>query len=318
MRAEHVRIGRAIQQRTGQTFHLATRLLPERVREPTYVCYGFFRVCDEVVDDPGDRSPAEQVARLEDLRAAALGEREADHPVVAAFSEVRETYHVPAGEIEAFVDAMAADATTDRYETGEDLRWYVRGSAAAVGVMLSAIMQPDDPERAKPHAVALGEALQLTNFLRDVREDARERGRVYLPVETLTRHGASVEQVLDCNPTPGVRAAVATELRRAERRYRDGVAGIRYLPADCQFPVLLSAILYADYHRQIRDRGFDVFSDPPKLRSIRAARLLAESRVRWAFWSDPESVFAAVTDVETTTARRREEDWPDVLPARTR
>ena len=80
---------KSIQQQTGKTFHLATRLLPERVREATYVLYAFFRVADEVVDH-ADGVPAEtQRQELESIRAAALGEREADDPVLAARSEER-------------------------------------------------------------------------------------------------------------------------------------------------------------------------------------------------------------------------------------
>jgi len=77
---------KSIQQQTGKTFHLATRLLPERVREATYVLYAFFRVADEVVDDADGVAPDEQRAELEAIRAAALGERATDDPVLAAFS----------------------------------------------------------------------------------------------------------------------------------------------------------------------------------------------------------------------------------------
>lgn len=80
-----LRRSKTIQQRTGSTFHFATRLLPERVRHPTYVLYAFFRVADEVVDGADDLPPAEQRERLERLRAEALGRRETDDPVLAAF-----------------------------------------------------------------------------------------------------------------------------------------------------------------------------------------------------------------------------------------
>lgn len=71
---------------------------------------------------------------------------------------------------------MATDIETSRYDTYADLEAYMRGSAAAVGVMMTAIMEPDMEEAALPHAVKLGEAFQLTNFLRDVREDILDRG----------------------------------------------------------------------------------------------------------------------------------------------
>src|SRR6056297_908813 len=96
---------KTIQQRTGRTFSFATRLLPERVRHPTYVLYAFFRVADEVVDGDGDPTSDEQRRRLDHLRAAVLGEEEPDDPVIAAFRDVREEYDLPAEEVEVFLDA---------------------------------------------------------------------------------------------------------------------------------------------------------------------------------------------------------------------
>ena len=83
---------KSIHRQTGKTFYFATRLLPRRVRQATYVLYAFFRVADEVVDDPGEASPEAQRERLVEIREAALGNRETNDPVLSAFSEVREEY----------------------------------------------------------------------------------------------------------------------------------------------------------------------------------------------------------------------------------
>ncbi|WP_115863759.1 phytoene/squalene synthase family protein [Halorussus litoreus] len=298
---QQLRRSKAIQQRTGRTFSFATRLLPRRIRQPTYVLYAFFRVADEVVDGDGDPTPDEQRRRLDRLRAEALGRTDADDPVVAAFSELREEYEIPAEEIEVFLDAMAEDVEKDRYDTYDELAAYMRGSAAAVGVMMLSVMDVDS-DAARPPAVALGEAFQLTNFLRDVREDVEDHGRIYLPASTRERHDVTEAQIRRCNPTEGFRAAMAEELRRAERKYREGVAGIEYLPEDCQFAVLYSAVLYAEHHRQIRANDYDVFSSPPSVGPLRAAWLWAKTRWHWYRTRDPVAVFrevSAVPDGET-------------------
>ena len=286
-----------IQRRTGKTFHLATRLLPERVRHPTYVLYAFFRVADEVVDTADPAPPAEQRAELERLRAEALGEREPTDDVLAAFCEVREEVGIDDADVEVFVDAMLADIDTSRYETYDDLEAYMDGSAAAVGRMMTAVMDPDDRERALPYATALGEAFQLSNFLRDVREDVVERDRVYLPQETLRKHGVSEEEVKDFEFTEDFRAVMRDELARTEELYREGVAGIKYLPEDCQFAVLLAAVLYADHHRAIRRLDYDVLSETPSLSTTRKLWLLARTRLAWAVTKDPETVFRRVSVV---------------------
>ena len=317
---EEAQIARSkeIQQRTGKTFHLATRLLPERVRHATYVLYAFFRVADEVVDDPDAGPPERQRERLESLRAQALGRTppEETEPVLAAFSELRERNDVADADVDVFVDAMLADVTTDRYETYEALEAYMDGSAAAVGRMMTAVMDPEQPERALPHATALGEAFQLTNFVRDVREDVLERDRVYLPGETLRRHGVDYEQVSALEFDERLAAAVQDELSRAEALYKDGVAGIKYLPEDCQFAVLLAAVLYADHHRSIRRLGYDVVSQTPSLSLVRKLSLLARTRWAWTWNRDPEAVFARVSAVPYAGSRDRRGERADPRPAR--
>jgi len=299
---------KGIHRRTGKTFYLATRLLPERVRHPTYVLYAFFRIADEVVDDETQDLPDErQVERLERIRREAKSESDTDDPVVSAFQQVKELYDIPDREVDVFVDAMLADVDTARYETYEELEKYMRGSASAVGAMMTAIMEADNREAALPHAVALGKAFQMTNFLRDVREDAIELDRIYLPVETLRAHGVSPAQVDCLDFSEGFARAVAEELRRTERLYREGVAGIKYLPEDCQFAVLLAAVLYADHHRLIRGQGYDVLSKRPSLSTARRLWLLARTRWCWVHNRDPETVFrrvSAVPDVDSPAVDR--------------
>lgn len=307
--SQHQR-GKEIHRQTGKTFYYATRLLPERIREQTYVLYGFFRIADEVVDGEQVEGADAQRERLETLRAEALGAAPADDPVVEAFSNVREQAGIPDEEVDAFVDAMIADIDTDRYPTYENLEEYMRGSAAAVGNMMTAIMGLDNPEAARPHAMALGEAFQLTNFIRDVNEDWNDLGRVYLPLETLDRHGTGVDAIRKGEATPEFRDAVRSELHRAEDKYRDGVRGIEYLPDDCQFSVLLAAVLYAEHHRLVRAREFDVLSTRPTLSRRRKLWMIARTWYHWKRLGDPVSVFnrvSAVPDEHTPPEEVRDE-----------
>jgi phytoene synthase len=303
---------KAIHRRTGTTFYIATRLLPGRVRHATYVLYAFFRIADEIVDDP-DGPPDTQREQLERLRGAALG-GDTDDSVLAAFSELRERYAIPNVVVSEFVEAMTTDITKRRYATHDELDEYMSGSAAAVGEMMTAIMQSDDPETARPHARALGEAFQLTNFLRDVREDVIEHDRIYLPQAVLAEHSVTEGQIERCEMSETFADAMASELRRTEQRYREGVAGIKYLPQDCQFPVLLAAVLYADHHRIIRERGYDTLSVTPELDTIRKLSLLVRTRWHWLWNKDPEAVFTKVSTVSAQVTRHHGPE--DMTPAR--
>lgn len=313
-----VRRSKAIQRRTGRTFYFATRLLPERVRHPTYVLYAFFRIADEIVDSEAAarRPAAEQARQIDRLREQILGDAEPEDPVIDAFCTVKAAYDIPDEEVETFLDAMATDIEKSRYENFEELREYMRGSAAAVGVMMTAVMNPKDRERALPHARALGEAFQMSNFLRDVREDIVDRDRIYLPQETLRRRGVSEEDVENLEFSPAFAAAIRDELRRTEELYREGVAGIEHLPEDCQFAVLLAAVLYADHHRSIRDCGCDVLNNEPSLSTTRKLSLWIRTRLRWQRNRDPEAVFRAVSDVRLPETPARPPEPGGTLPTR--
>jgi len=297
--SDHIDTSKQIHKRTGRTFYLATRLLPERVRHATYVLYAFFRVADEVVDRTDAPDAETQRAELERIREAALGERDSDDPVLAAFHDLAEDRGIADEEIDVFVDAMIQDIDKARYETYEDLEGYMRGSSVAVANMMMVAMDMDEATRteAAPHAAALAEAFQLTNFLRDVREDIHDYGRVYLPQETLDRYGVSEDDLREATVTEDFVAAMRHELDRTERLYREGVAGIRYLPEKSQFGVLLAAVLYAEHHRLIRDRGYDVLTETPQLSRLRRGYLLARTWVHWRRHRDPEAAFYAVSAV---------------------
>lgn len=300
--AHELQTAKRIQRDTGPTFHLATRFLPKRVRHPTYVLYAFFRKADQVVDTTDPLRPPQQAAVLNEYEAAVLGRRETEDPVLGAMAELVEAYDLDPVDIEEFMAAMKSDIDTDSYPTQSALDGYLRGSAVAVGYMMLRIMAPESGH-ARPNAKALGEAFQLTNFLRDVREDALDFDRVYLPEETLHRHGVDVETVRSLEPSRGMRAAIRSELDRTEAKYREGVAGIQHLPSDCQFPVLLAAVLYAEYHRLIAAQGYDVLSSQPAIPKWRYLTLLLETGWHWYRHADPERVFYRVSPIQPEPSR---------------
>ncbi|ELY39951.1 phytoene/squalene synthase family protein [Halalkalicoccus jeotgali] len=303
---DQIEQSKAIHRRTGRTFYYATRLLPGRVREATYVLYAFFRIADEVVDDAAGTPPEEQRRELESLRDQALGRTDPEGPVLEAFRTVKRRHDIADEDVETFIEAMLTDIDTRRYETYAELEAYMNGSAAAVGRMMTAIMDPDDPENALSHATALGEAFQLTNFVRDVREDVIERDRIYLPQSTLAECGVSDGRIERFEMNEDVASAVRIELSRAESLYREGVAGIKYLPKDCQLPVLLAAVLYAEHHRLIRDCEYDVLTNEPELSTLRKLWIVARVRWYWQWNTDPEAVFERVSAIPNRTSHTAE------------
>ncbi|MEU9361214.1 phytoene/squalene synthase family protein [Streptomyces sp. NPDC048301] len=184
---------RSLNARHGRTYFLATRLLPVERRPAVHALYGFARWADDIVDDLDRGQPPTErdrlLRRLESDLAHGLRTGGGDEPVVRAVADTAERYEIAHGLFADFLASMRSDLTVTDYPSYPDLRAYMHGSAAVIGLqMLPVLGTVVAREQAAPHAAALGEAFQLTNFLRDVGEDL-ERGRVYLPADLLASHG---------------------------------------------------------------------------------------------------------------------------------
>ncbi|MEQ9330102.1 presqualene diphosphate synthase HpnD [Thalassobaculum sp.] len=213
----------AVVRGAGSSFFWGMRVLPPARRRAIYAVYAFCRAVDDIVDEPGE--PAEQRARLDAWRAEIDGlydGRPPADPIALALLPAIRRYDLPRAEFEAVIDGMEMDLDARNLAPAmAELRLYCRRVAGAVGLLSVRCFGADEPVAAEL-AVVLGEALQLTNILRDLGEDAAD-GRLYLPAELLERHGVAArapEAVLDHPALPAVcrdLAAVARE-RYAEAR----------------------------------------------------------------------------------------------------
>lgn len=236
LRAAYARC-RELNARDGKTYFLATRLLTPRQRPAVHALYGFARWADDIVDDPDPTvSLYERGARLlkldADLRAALRSGR-STHPVIAALADTATHYAIDPQHFTDFMHSMRMDLSVTEYGTYEDLRGYMHGSAAVIGLqvlpVLGTVVSLDE---AGPHAASLGVAFQLTNFLRDVGEDL-DRHRVYLPQDVLTAHGVDRELLRWCRlhrrNDVRVRAAVRDLVGTTRGIYRHAALGIPML-----------------------------------------------------------------------------------------
>jgi phytoene synthase len=161
-------------------------------------------------------------------------------------------------DITAFMASMKMDTSVTRYHTYADLEAYTYGSAAVVGLMMCRVVGADDP-RAHDAARALGTAMQLTNFLRDIKED-RDRGRVYLPLEDLKRFRYREEDLVAGVVDERFVELMRFEIGRARGLYAHADGGMRYIPRGRRYPVVVARELYAVILDRIEARGYDVFS----------------------------------------------------------
>ncbi|MDE3721286.1 phytoene/squalene synthase family protein [Nocardiopsis sp. N85] len=252
----------------GRTYFTATRVLPPDRRPGVHALYGFARWVDDIVDDPGPGvTPADQAARLDEVDAdlaPALDGGEPGEPVLRALAHTVERYGLPAAYFTAFMRSMRMDLTVADYRDLDHLREYMYGSAAVIGLQVLPVLGTVVPrEEAEPPAAALGEAFQLTNFLRDTAEDLA-RGRVYLPADVLADHGVDRELLTHCartrRPDPRARRAVAALVEVNQDFYRAAEPGIAMLDPVARPCVATALRLYRAILDEITAADHDVWS----------------------------------------------------------
>jgi 15-cis-phytoene synthase len=255
---------RRIHMAHGRTYYLATRLLPRDRRPDVWALYAFARVADELVDAPAGPDPATLLAwrdqALTAMRSASRPDP-ARQPVLAATWHTMRTFGLEPALLQEFLDAMVMDLTVSRYATWEELRAYMRGSAAVIGELMAPLLGASGPD-ALVRAATLGEAFQLTNFIRDVGED-HARGRIYLPQADLARFGVSEFMLARAVHTgvssPQVRSLVAFEVRRAVNLYADAKPGLRMVDAGSRPCLEMAFTLYRRILHRVIANDFNVF-----------------------------------------------------------
>lgn len=252
---------RALHRAHGRTYYLATRLLPRWKRRHVHALYGFARYTDEIVDRTTGRRPAERAAELDRWAArltAALDGARTDDPILPALRHTVAVFGLDRADFEAFLRSMRMDLTISEYPTYDDLLDYMAGSAAAIGTMMLPILGAADLAAARGPARQLGLAFQLTNFIRDVREDL-VRGRIYLPLKDLAEFGVSPADLAEGVPTEPIRALVAFEVGRARWHYARAAVGIPMLAASSQPCIRTAYRLYGGILDEVVRAGYDVF-----------------------------------------------------------
>ncbi|MGW1979600.1 phytoene/squalene synthase family protein [Streptomyces sp. NPDC001889] len=281
---------RRLNARHGRTYFLATRLLPVERRPAVHALYGFARWADDIVDAPAPgASPAERAAALRALHDhldAALRGGATTEPVVTALAHTADRYAIDHRHFLDFMTSMGRDLEVTDYATYDDLRAYMHGSAAVIGLQMLPVLGTVVPrEVAAPHAAALGVAFQLTNFLRDVGEDL-DRGRVYLPADLLSAHGVDRELLL-WSRASGARDARITEALRSaaaltRRMYREAAPGVAMLDPVSRPCIRTARVLYGGILDAIEEDGWSVVHRRAVVPRRRRAAVAADGLARLA------------------------------------
>ena len=286
---------RGITRTNAKNFYYAFLVLPKRKRQALCAVYAFMRRCDDIADDP-NLSLEERRYKLDTwldaLHRVQQGEP-TDDPILLALTDAQRRYTIPAGLLDELALGTAMDVAdhhaesqtapaanaavpglTIQYQTFDDLKLYCYRVASVVGLVCIHVFGYRDPA-AEPLAEQCGLAFQLTNIIRDVKEDAA-MGRVYLPEEDLARFGLSAAELLSAPDAARFRPLLALEADRALQLYQAGEQLIPYISEDSQPALWVLVNIYRKLLEKIAERQYDVFNGKVSLTVSEKLRVLAK------------------------------------------
>ena len=241
--------------RTGsRSFHMASLLLPSATRWSAHAMYAFCRDADDVIDEADDPelAIAQMYRRLDLIYAGTPG----DNPADRAFADIVARFAIPRCVPDALLEGFCWDTMGRTYETMSDVIDYAVRVASTVGLMMTLVMDRRD-RNVLARAADLGIAMQITNIVRDIGEDARN-GRLYMPRQMMRDVGLDPEEWL-ANPRDcaEVRQVAATMLAIADQYYDRARAGVAALPSGCRSAIRAAGLIYAAIGREVKRNGFN-------------------------------------------------------------
>ncbi len=267
----------------SSNFYVAFLSLPNELRRAIYATYAFCRLCDDIVDEPIEGAdPKRELDIVQSALDEASSTKYVGSPVFVALEDAILTFGLDMQLYIDVIDGCRMDIGTNRYETFEELSVYCRRVASAVGIICISIFGHSD-RRAIKYADDLGIAFQLTNILRDVREDYAN-GRVYLPQSELSDFGVAETEFAGSHPSENLRELIRFQLDRARRYYESGERVIPLAIRGRQCLELMSGF-YFRILEKIEENDADVLSHRVSLSTSEKLCITAGTGWRWALRS---------------------------------
>lgn len=276
----------------SKSFYFSAQMLPSEKRWATFALYGFCRHCDNLIDTPRQRTATEILREIQHLTEElhiAYNTGESQDPILRPFILVAKTYNIPIAYPLDLLNGVAMDVQQARYQTFEELSLFCYRVAAVVGLMMTSVLGYKD-ERAFDYAKQLGIAMQLTNILRDVKED-KERGRLYIPQTDLVQFSVTEQDIFSEKMTPQLRALMKFQIERADQYYTESMPGIALLKTETQYAIYSAAKIYRGILRKIEERDYNPFLSRVFVPSTQKIKILLHEGLRTKILSAQEKLF---------------------------
>jgi phytoene synthase len=260
----------------AKNFYVTFLLLSRDQRRAMCAIYAFMRYCDDLSDDAGIADRASAIAAWSDDLQATLAGSPPDNPIWPAFADAVQRYKIPHQYFRDMIAGVSSDLEPRTIATFDDLYHYCYQVASVVGLTIIHIFGFDSPDALKL-AEKCGIAFQLTNILRDVREDA-ENGRVYWPSEDLARFGVAREDLRKTTLTPKLKQMLAFEAKRARGFYEESAPLVAVVHSGSRASLRALIGIYSRLLDKIVAADYDVLSHRVRVPTAEKLWILARSK----------------------------------------
>jgi len=248
----------AITRSSNTSFYYSFSLLPKQKREAIHTVYAFCRTTDDIVDEDRDERHKGVLLRKWRMELNRSLRGKSTFPLLNQLSSTAQRFNIPVEHFYELIRGMEMDLRTTRYRTFDELREYCYLVASSVGLMCRKIFGYRN-ESTRDYAIYLGIALQLTNILRDIKDDAK-RGRIYIPLEDLERFGYSEDDLLHNRYTPQFVELMRFECKRASEYFDLAHAALLDEDKRFFFAARIMWSIYAHTLNRITKAEYNVFA----------------------------------------------------------
>jgi len=262
----------SITKKHAKTFYLASRFLPEDKKLATYSIYAICRIADESVDNPTDKAPKNLSGFKENIESA-YSSGDLDDNLLLCFRETINRYNIPKGYFEELLEGMNMDLEIKRYRNFEEMEVYCYRVAGVVGLIMLKIFGYTEPI-AEIYAVSLGIALQITNILRDIKEDF-QRGRIYLPLDEMQRFGVCENDISSQKIDEHFKEFMKFQIKRARLYYAMAQEGISLIPESrSRLVASVAKELYCGILDSIEKNDYDIYTQRARVNKMKKLALV--------------------------------------------
>jgi len=268
----------------SKSFYFASRFLPDDQRKSVAALYAVCRLSDDIVDEAPREVTMDQInSKLDQLKvtiAKLANGYSSTNPLLHAFGDTLRKHKIPVKYMHELIEGIRMDLTKNEYYSEDELDLYMYRVASTVGLMMTHIFIKNPLERTLARAADLGKAMQLTNILRDVKEDSL-KGRIYLPKQTRDDYQVTLDDLKQNKVSKNLKALIRYESERAKAYYKIADLGIEELPSAGAYTVKVAAIVYGEILNEIKRRNYEILNQRVVVSKVRKVLLATKVRLEY-------------------------------------